>query len=60
MPSTSNASAQQAARHPVCAMSDCSHGSSTIEPRPTPENARLNASPRRRTNQFGRNSDWPV
>ena len=34
-------------------------GSITIEPKPTPAKAMLRASPRRRTNQFGRNSDWP-
>ena len=42
------------------AIIDCSHGSSTIAPTPTPEKAMLMARPRRRTNQFGRNSDWPV
>ena len=33
---------------------------SVIEPTPTPEKAMLSASPRRRTNQLVRYSDWPV
>ena len=31
-----------------------------MEPNPTPAKAMLIASPRRRTNQFGRKSAWPV
>ena len=52
--STSTAMAQQALRQPARPMSVCSHGSRRIEPTPTPEKATLIASPRRRTNQFGR------
>ena len=38
----------------------CSQGSRMIEPTPTPEKAMLIARPRRRTNQLGRKSEWPV
>ncbi len=51
--------AQQAVRHPERPMSVCIHGSRMTEPTPTPENARLIARPRRRTNQLGRNPDGP-
>ena len=51
--------AEQAVRQPARSISSSTPGSRMIEPTPTPENARLIASPRRRTNQFGRNSDWP-
>ena len=53
-------SVQQAVRQSVRSMKNCIHGSITIEPMPTPAKARLMASPRRRTNQLGRNSDCPV
>jgi hypothetical protein len=49
-----------AARQPDPAISHCSHGRMTIAPTPTPENATPIASPRRRTNQFGRKSACPV
>ena len=52
--------AQHAARQPSRSMIDCSHGSSTMAPTPTPEKAMLMASARRRTNQFGRNCEWAV
>ncbi len=51
--------AVQAVRQPVCSIMCCTHGSSVIEPMPTPAKAMPIASPRRRTNQFGRNSDCP-
>ena len=51
--------AVQAVRHPVCSIMCCTQGSSVTEPMPTPANASPIASPRRRMNQFGRNSDWP-
>ena len=38
----------------------CNQGSTMIEPTPTPENARLKARPRRRTNQLGRKSACAV
>jgi hypothetical protein len=47
----------QAVRHPVCPIAYCTHGSSVTEPMPTPANAMPITSPRRCTNQFGRNSD---
>ena len=49
--------AVQAVRQPVCSIMCCTHGSSVIEPMPTPANASPIARPRRRLNQFGRNSD---
>ena len=52
-----SASARHAQRQPSRAITICSHGSNTIEPTPTPENAIPIASPRRRTNQFGRTTD---
>ena len=52
--------AQQAVRQPVAPIRLCSQGKITIEPTPTPENAIPVASPRRRTNQCGRNSEWPT
>jgi hypothetical protein len=58
--STSRPSAQHAARQPERSMRSCTHGRMIIEPTPTPEKARLIARPRRRTNQSGRKSDWPV
>jgi hypothetical protein len=57
---TTRPSAQHAVRHPKRPIRVCIQGSRMTEPTPTPENARLIASPRRRTNQFGRKSDWPV
>ena len=58
--SSRTTSAQHAARQPEAAMSRPSHGNSTMEPMPTPENAMPMASPRRRTNQCGRKSEWPM
>ena len=49
--------AVQAVRHPVCSIMVCTQGSMMMEPMPTPANAMPMASPRRRTNQLGRNSD---
>ena len=49
--------AVQAVRHPVCSIMVCNKGSMMMEPMPTPANAMPIASPRRRTNQLGRNSD---
>jgi MFS family permease len=43
----------------VWAIMCCTQGSKVIEPMPTPANATPIASPRRRMNQLGRNSDWP-
>jgi hypothetical protein len=57
---TSAAIAMHAARQPDPAISHCSHGRMMIAPTPTPENAMPIASPRRRTNQFGRKSACPV
>jgi len=57
---TSAAIAKHAVRQPAPAISRCSHGRMTITPPPTPENAMPIASPRRRTNQFGRKSACPV
>ena len=51
--------AVQAVRQPDCSIMCCTHGSSVTEPMPTPAKASPMARPRRRTNQFGRNSDWP-
>ena len=51
--------AVQAVRHPVCSIMNCTQGSKVTEPMPTPANAIPMASPRRRMNQFGKNSDWP-
>ena len=51
--------AVQAVRQPVCSIMCCTQGSSVTEPMPTPAKAMPIASPRRRMNQFGRNSDWP-
>jgi len=45
---------QQAIRHPTPSMRLWTHGRKTMEPTPTPEKATLIASPRRRSNQFGR------
>jgi len=56
----SSAMAQHDARQPSVTMIDCSHGSSTMAPTPTPEKAMLTASARRRTNQFGRNCECAV
>jgi len=53
---TVTATATHAYRHPRAAMRLCSHGKITIDAMPTPENAMPTASPRRRMNQFGRNS----
>ena len=50
---------QHAVRQPAFSMTSCTEGSSTMEPTPTPAKAMPVASPRRRTNQLGRNSDWP-
>ncbi len=52
--------AQQAARQPARSIIAWTHGSTMTEPTPTPANAMLMARPRRRTNQFGRNNDWPL
>jgi hypothetical protein len=57
--STSMPMAQHAVRHPPDWISCCTHGSSVMEPMPTPAKAMPVAKPRRRTNQLGRNSDWP-
>jgi hypothetical protein len=57
---TTAAAVQHARRQPPLAISVCSHGIMTIEPTPTPENAMPMARPRRRTNQLGRNTAWPV
>ena len=51
--------AVQAVRQPVASIICCTQGSSVTEPMPTPAKAIPIASPRRRTNQFGRNCDWP-
>jgi hypothetical protein len=51
--------AVQAVRQPVCSIKCCTHGSKVTEPMPTPAKASPMARPRRRMNQFGRNSDWP-
>jgi hypothetical protein len=51
--------AVQAVRQPVCSIMSCTHGNSVTEPMPTPAKASPMARPRRRLNQFGRNSDWP-
>ena len=50
----------QAIRQPLASMTACSSGNITMEPMPTPEKAIPMASPRRRTNQFGRNMEWPI
>ena len=50
---------QHALRQPACSIMYWTHGNSVTEPTPTPANAIPMASPRRRINQFGRNSDWP-
>src|ERR1700722_1764796 len=50
---------QHALRQPVPRINHCTQGSNVTEPSPTPENARPIARPRVRTNQFGKNSDWP-
>ena len=52
--STRMPSIQHPLRQPPLAIRDCSQGRMVIEPIPTPENAMLIASPRRRTNQCGR------
>ena len=52
--------AKQAVRQPAPSIRLCSHGNSRIEPMPTPENAIPVASPRRRTNQCGRKTEWPM
>jgi hypothetical protein len=57
--SVNSPSARHAERQPCPSISHCISGSSTIEPMPTPENATLIASPRRRTNHDGRNSACP-
>jgi hypothetical protein len=57
-PSVSRPKAMQAVRQPDCSITRCISGSSTIEPAPTPENAMLSASPRRRTNHAGMNIAW--
>ena len=57
--STKRPMVQHAVRQPALSMTSCTAGSSTMEPTPTPANAMPVASPRRRTNQLGRNSDWP-
>jgi len=57
---TSPAIATHAVRHPWPAIRRCIQGKMTIEPTLTPENAIPIARPRRRTNQFGRKSAWPV
>jgi hypothetical protein len=41
-------------------MTRCTMGSMMTEPTQTPAKAMLSARPRWRTNQFGRNSDWPA
>jgi len=51
--------AVQAVRHPVCSIISCTQGSKVTEPMPTPAKAIPIASPRRRMNQFGKNSDCP-
>ena len=51
--------AKQAARQPASSITICTQGNSAIEPTPTPAKAMPIAIPRRRTNQLGRNSDWP-
>ena len=51
--------AVQAVRQPVCSIMCCTQGSKVTEPMPTPAKASPIARPRRRMNQFGRNSDWP-
>ena len=51
--------AMQAARQPAPSITSCTQGSSVMEPTPTPAKAMPIAIPRRRTNQLGRNSDWP-
>ena len=52
--STRRPSDQQAVRQPLSAIKLCSQGRIVTEPTPTPENAMLSASPRRRTNQLVR------
>ena len=49
----------QAARQPAPSMTNCTQGNRVMEPTPTPAKAMPIAIPRRRTNQLGRNSDWP-
>jgi len=51
--------AQHAVRQPVCSIINCTSGSRMMEPMPTPAKAIPMARPRLRTNQFGRNNDWP-
>ena len=51
--------AMQAARQPASSMTSCTQGNRVMEPTPTPAKAMPIAIPRRRTNQLGRNSDWP-
>jgi hypothetical protein len=58
--STTTPSTVHPARQPFRSTNVCSAGSSTIEPAPTPAKAMLIARPRRRANQFGRKSAWPV
>ena len=58
--STTMPSAQHASRQPRPRMIDCSQGSSTMAPTPTPEKAMPIAIARRRRNQLGRNSDCAV
>jgi hypothetical protein len=41
-------------------MTACTDGKMVIEPTPTPEKAIPMARPRRRTNQLGRMSEWPM
>jgi hypothetical protein len=60
MTSRRTTSAQHADRQPEASMRRASHGNRSIEPMPTPENAIPTARPRRRTNQCGRNSEWPM
>jgi hypothetical protein len=57
---TSKPMAEHEARQPSVRMIDCSHGSYTMAPTPTPEKAIPIASARRRTNQFGRNCECTV
>ena len=54
------ASTMQAVRQPLFSITDCSTGISTTEKMPTPAKAMPSAKPRLRTNQLGRNIEWPI
>ena len=57
---TVTAIARQPARHPSVSITHWSAGKRTTAPTPTPPKAIPMARPRLRTNQLGRNIEWPV